>query len=235
MHSSSANIHKPLLSQEGCSPDSSQIDLTSGRRFHPENVYSQQFSQEEIECPNGDLVYLACPGSKERCRGCGIIADSFHADCLIIAIDGACSNNGKDEARSSIGVFHGYDNDLNLSRTLDGFDRHTNQIAELEACLAALIAAIRIQTEWSQAGDLLDAIVIKSDSEYVVRGLTEWLPKWKGNGWKNAKGLPVANSDQFKKIELLIDYLERYISVKFWIVPREQNKMADSLAKAALK
>jgi ribonuclease HI len=158
-----------------------------------------------------------------------------HNDCLVIAIDGACPNNGNDEARSAIGVFHGYDSAFNISYTLDSFDRHTNQIAELEACSRALSDAIIIQAEWDMADDRLSAIVIKSDSEYVVRGLTEWLPKWKKNGWKNAKGSPVANSTHFQRIERLIEQLEQDISVKSWMVPREQNVMADSLAKSALE
>jgi ribonuclease HI len=83
-------------------------------------------------------------------------------------------------------------------------------------------------------GDRLDAVVIKSDSEYVVRGVTEWLPKWKKNGWKNAKGQSVANYTYFQEIKRLIELLEEDSSVKFWIVPREQNKMADSLAVSAL-
>ncbi|KAL2817110.1 ribonuclease H-like protein [Aspergillus granulosus] len=234
MHSSSAHCSSSFLSQER-SPQQSpiEIDLTPGRRFHPENVYPQHFSQEDIEVPKGDVVYIACPGSKRKCPQCKVHV--AHSNCLIIAIDGACSNNGKDGARSSIGVFHGYDSIFNVSRTLDSNDRHTNQIAELEACSRALFDATIIQEEWALTDEPLGAIVIKSDSEYVVRGLTEWLPKWKENGWKNAKGLPVANSYLFQRIDWLIVQLEQNISVKFWIVPREQNGMADSLAKAALE
>ncbi|OOQ91624.1 ribonuclease H1 [Penicillium brasilianum] len=122
----------------------------------------------------------------------------------------------------------------NVSYTLDSYGRHTNQTAELHACLSALFDALVIQREWEVAGDRLSAIVIKSDSEYVVRGLTEWLPKWKKNGWKNARGSPVVNSAYFQQIEQLIEILELDISVKFWAVPRERNGMADSLAKSAL-
>jgi ribonuclease HI len=84
------------------------------------------------------------------------------------------------------------------------------------------------------SGDRVGAVVIKSDSEYVVRGVTEWLPKWKKNGWKNARGQPVANSTYFKEIKRLIELFEEDASVKPWLVPREQNKMADSLAVSAL-
>jgi ribonuclease HI len=153
---------------------------------------------------------------------------------IAIAIDGAYSNNGNDRARSAIGVFHGYDSDLNISYPLDGLDRQTSQIAELAACSKALSDALVIQEGWEMSDDRLKAVVIKSDSEYVVRGVTEWLPKWKKNGWKNAKGQPIANSTYFQLIERLIEILEKDLSVKFWIVPREQNKIADSLATSAL-
>lgn len=96
-----------------------------------------------------------------------------HTDCLVIAIDGACSNNGNDQARSAIRVFHGENSRRNVSCTLDSYGRHTNQIAELHACLSALFDALVIQRKLEVAGDRLSAIVIKSDSEYVVRGLTE--------------------------------------------------------------
>ncbi|KAL2817104.1 ribonuclease H-like domain-containing protein [Aspergillus granulosus] len=239
MHSSSAHSPSSVFSQERCSSVSSpprslpEADLAPGRRFHPDNEYPKRFSQEDIEVPREESVYLACPGSKRKCPQCKVHV--AHSDCLVIAIDGACSNNGKDKARSSIGVFHGYGSEWNVSCTLDNTGRHTNQIAELEACSRALSNAIAIQAEWDLTDHPLDTLVIKSDSEYVVRGLTEWLPKWKKNGWKNAKGLPVTNSYLFQRIDWLIEQLEQNISVKFWIVPRGQNGMADAMAKYALK
>lgn len=61
------------------------------------------------------------------------------------------------------------------------------------------------------------------------------MASWKKNGWNNARGQPVANSTYFKEIERLIELFEEDGSVKFWLVPREQNKMADSLAVSALR
>lgn len=36
-------------------------------------------------------------------------------------------------------------------------------------------------------------VTMLRDSQYVVKGRTEWLPGWKGKGWKAASGEPVAN------------------------------------------
>ncbi|KAM0096206.1 hypothetical protein ACP6JD_000386 [Aspergillus fumigatus] len=85
-------------------------------------------------------------------------------------------------------------------------------------------------------GIILSAVVIKSDSEYLVRGVTEWLPKWKRNGWKNSRGLDVANWEHFKAIERLTEDLERHkLTIKFWHVPRRNNRDADTMAKAVLR
>ncbi|KAF4158100.1 hypothetical protein CNMCM6936_005277 [Aspergillus lentulus] len=131
-------------------------------------------------------------------------------DHIVVAVDGACSKKGKDGARSSYGVFWGHNSVLNTAVPVEGEGHHTNQVA--------------------------DAVVIKSDSEYLVRGVTEWLPKWKRNGWKNSRGLDVANWEHFKAIERLTEDLERQkLTIKFWHVPRRNNRDADAMAKAVLR
>lgn len=203
-------------------------DSTPSRRFHFESEYGNRFSAENIEVPQGPWVFLACPESEQNCH-----PRVAHIDRIVIAINGACSNNGRPEAISSIGVYCGPENPFNLACTLNFRDRHTSQLAELEACAQALMKAVSIEAG-RPFGDL-NAIIIKSDSEYLVRGLTEWLPKWKQNGWKNCKGMPVANAIKFQMIEGLIKQLEQDVSVRFWLVPRKLNGEADSMAKFAIE
>ena len=206
-------------------------DYTPGRRFCPENAYRSDFKQEDIEVPTDEWVFQACPRSEEKCPECKRYI--YHAGCIVVAIDGACSNNGKAEALSSVGVYYGDGNDSNISHALTFSEKHTNQIAELKACLFALRGVRWIMANPPEGMELM-SVVIKSDSEYVVRGVTEWLPKWKGNGWKNCKGQQVANIEYFLRIESVVKELEQHMSVKFWLVPRDMNCLADSLAKSAL-
>lgn len=42
---------------------------------------------------------------------------------------------------------------------------------------------------------------IISDSEYVLKGLAEWLPGWKAKGWKKADGKPVMNLDLWQRMD----------------------------------
>jgi ribonuclease HI len=81
----------------------------------------------------------------------------------------------------------------------------------------------------------LQHVVIKSDSEYVVKGMTSWIHNWKLNGYRNSKKKPVVNTDLFKDLEEEITALNnRDVHVQFWHVPREQNKIADYLANCIL-
>lgn len=42
---------------------------------------------------------------------------------------------------------------------------------------------------------------IVTDSQYVKRGITEWLPKWKANNWRTANKAPVKNRDLWERLE----------------------------------
>lgn len=97
-------------------------------------------------------------------------------------------------------------------------DNCTNQIAELYAIMKAL------EDPPSQNIDLY------TDSKYAIGCLTEWHYNWKKNGWKNAKGKPVANQVLIKSILILLQDLD----VKFYHVRAHKgdkyNERADKLA-----
>lgn len=43
-------------------------------------------------------------------------------------------------------------------------------------------------------------IDLYTDSQYVQKGISEWLPNWLKRGWKNAKGEPVKNQDLWQRL-----------------------------------
>lgn len=43
-----------------------------------------------------------------------------------------------------------------------------------------------------------------TDSEYVRRGMTEWLPAWKARGWRTADRKPVKNRDLWETLDRLV-------------------------------
>lgn len=98
----------------------------------------------------------------------------------------------------------------------------TNQQAELLAAAFALHSIPEGQD-----------VVLYSDSAYVVKGFTEYLPKWRARGWRRSGG-PVANLPHWER---LIAAVERHRSVRFeWTrghVGTEGNERADRLAGEA--
>ena len=182
-----------------------------------ENELFDDGSEEWLTC-------LSCPYA-EICPKCG--RKAAHTDQLVIACDGACRGNGHHMARAAIGVFVCDGSALNDSRVLD-LPRGTSQVAELIAGLTALRVGQDIKSKGIQVGQL----IIKSDSEYLVKGMTEWIVKWKANGWRTAKGFPVKNENWFRMLNLELQTTD--IPVSFWLVPRAENVDADALANDAL-
>jgi len=71
---------------------------------------------------------------------------------------------------------------------------------------------------------------VHTDSEYLRRGITEWLPGWKRNGWKTREKKPVKNADLWARL----DSVTRSHQVQwFWVkghAGHPENERADELA-----
>ena len=77
--------------------------------------------------------------------------------------------------------------------------------------------------------------IVTTDSEYLRKGITEWLPQWKRRGWKTAAKQPVKNQDLWERLERAI---ERHQVDWQWIKGHsghEENERADSLANRAIE
>jgi len=99
----------------------------------------------------------------------------------------------------------------------------TSQRAELEAAIGGLTAL----PEHAE-------VELRSDSQYVVKGFTSWLPRWMRNGMVNADGNPVANTDLWLA---LLDASVRHGNVTMtWVrghVGETWNELADKVAGRA--
>lgn len=75
-----------------------------------------------------------------------------------------------------------------------------------------------------------------TDSQYVGKGISEWMPKWKQNGWSRREGSrrsPVKNLELWKRLDELL--LRHDVSYS-WVAGHsghEENERCDSLAVAA--
>ena len=109
-------------------------------------------------------------------------------------------------------------------RELSGAEADTtNNRMELTAVIRALEALKRSSP-----------LIIHTDSEYVRRGITEWIGGWKARGWKTADKKPVKNRDLWERL----DELSQQHDIEWrWVkghsgVPG--NERVDQLANAAI-
>ncbi|THU86997.1 ribonuclease H-like protein [Dendrothele bispora CBS 962.96] len=94
----------------------------------------------------------------------------------------------------------------------------------------------RDQTNEDDDDDDSQKWIVATDSEYVVRGITQWYPAWKTNGWRNAAGRTPTNLDLFHQLNDKLNKLEALdVEVGFWKIPREYNYLADKLAGEAVQ
>ena len=118
----------------------------------------------------------------------------------LVFIDGACSNNGRDDAKAGLGITIGDDEayrwSIAVDAAVDPYGTRTNQRAEVLAAIEGLKHlhnVNRIQAVYEAMGegdthrklarrhtdDPHSTYIVVSDSEYVVKGITEWFPTWR--------------------------------------------------------
>ena len=68
----------------------------------------------------------------------------------------------------------------------------TNNRMELTAVIEALTALKRPSR-----------VILHTDSQYVMKGITEWIRGWKVKGWKTAAKAPVKNADLWRQLDEL--------------------------------
>ena len=97
----------------------------------------------------------------------------------IVYVDGSCIRNGASTSQAGFDLFWGDQHLWNCSQPLPQDSSATNNKAELAAAIKALQVA---------RDHKLEQMIVYSDSKYVIKGVTEWIYKWKENGWKTAGG-----------------------------------------------
>jgi ribonuclease HI len=109
----------------------------------------------------------------------------------IVFTDGACSNNGQGYAEAGLGIAIGdgkYSWSIAVDDTMDSGPR-TSQRAELLAAINGLkkLKELRLPCFKKSAArhraspevDNRAKFIVVTDSEYVVKGITEWFPAWR--------------------------------------------------------
>ena len=141
---------------------------------------------------------------------------------VVIYTDGACKGN---PGPGGWGV---------LLRSPDGTEKElcggeretTNNRMEMMAVIQALLALKRPCQ-----------VVLHLDSQYVLKGITEWLAGWKAKGWKTAAKQPVKNVDLWQQLDQLVASSGHQIDWR-WVKGHAGdpgNERADGLANRGVE
>lgn len=110
--------------------------------------------------------------------------------------------------------------------------RSTNNIEELSGAIAVLDLLIRRNVQGN--------LVIRSDSQYVVKGITHWIDNWKTKNWVTRNRTPVANAEFWKKLDQFKQqWITQYGTLHFdWVRGHHgdvYNERCDTLAAQVLE
>ncbi|CAD5110353.1 ribonuclease HI [Zestomonas carbonaria] len=136
------------------------------------------------------------------------------SELIEIFTDGACKGNPGPGGWGALLIYKGVEKEL-----WGGEAETTNNRMELTAAIRAL-AELKRTCE----------VRLVTDSEYVMRGVQEWLPNWKKRGWKTAAKQPVKNADLWQQLD---EQVNRHKVTWEWVrghTGHAGNERADQLA-----
>ena len=134
---------------------------------------------------------------------------------VTIHTDGACSGNPGPGGWGAILKFG------EVEKELKGGEPHTtNNRMELTAVIRAL-----------ESLEGPGTVEVYTDSQYVQKGISEWLPAWKRRGWRTADKKPVKNAELWQRLDAALKpHQVRWHWVKGH-AGHDANERADQLAR----
>ncbi|ODU50541.1 MAG: ribonuclease HI [Thiobacillus sp. SCN 63-374] len=138
----------------------------------------------------------------------------MNADTIYIYSDGACKGNPGAGGWGALLVAGGHRKEIS-----GGEPNTTNNRMEMTAVIRALESLKRPST-----------VEVHTDSQYVQKGISEWMAGWKRRNWRTADGKPVKNQDLW----LQLDALSQLHRIEWkWVrghAGHPENERADALA-----
>ena len=141
------------------------------------------------------------------------------SELVEIFTDGACKGNPGPGGWGALLIYKGVEKEL-----WGGEPETTNNRMELTAASRGL-AELKRPCQ----------VRLVTDSEYVMRGITEWLPNWKKRGWKTAAKQPVKNADLWQQLD---EQVGRHQVTWEWVrghTGHHGNERADQLANRGVE
>lgn len=147
---------------------------------------------------------------------------------ISIFVDGSCKLNLPNKPGTCAFVVVNNDKIVDEYSFLE--ENTTNNRMEITALYRAL------EYVWHNTEDS-EQVTICLDSQYVQRGIENWINKWKQNGWKTGKREPVLNQDIWEKLDYLYKLVKKNKKLTLeWVkghADSKYNNRADKLCTEA--
>lgn len=178
-----------------------QIPTMSEGIFNRSMVFCEtllsKYNTDELyaSCDHCDLFFCIC---------CQHSSNPSYICCHhypVVFTDGACSRNGSGGAFSGIGGSFGdqpeYQWSIPVDDSIDSASVRTNQRAELLASIEGVrrLGDFLLSRDWEiSEGSCSAEMVVATDSEYVCKGVTGWMPKWKVCFFLSRQHIPASDT-----------------------------------------
>ncbi len=136
-----------------------------------------------------------------------------------IFTDGACKGNPGPGGWGAL---------LRYNDTEKTFHGGENNTTNNRMELTAAIEALKVLKERC-------SVDLTTDSQYVRKGVTEWIKNWKKNGWKTSAKKPVKNVDLWQKLD---EFNQQHDIRWHWVkghAGHRENEIADELANLGIE
>jgi len=145
---------------------------------------------------------------------------------LKIFTDGGCSGNPGPGGWAYVMILDTFQGTQIAAKNMGAEKNTTNNRMELTAVISALRALKKM--------DVPRKAAVITDSQYVQKGITEWIQAWKRNSWRTSDKKPVKNQDLWMEL----DSLSQDFSIKWeWVrghAGNEYNEMCDRMTQEAI-
>lgn len=147
------------------------------------------------------------------------MAEDARSKPITIYTDGACSGNPGPGGWGALLQWGELEKELKGGEAVT-----TNNRMELLAAIEALEALKRPSV-----------VDLHTDSQYLRQGITQWITRWKSNGWRTADRSPVKNADLWQRLD---QARSRHTMHWHWVkghAGHPENERADALARSGME
>ena len=145
---------------------------------------------------------------------------------LKIYTDGGCANNPGRGGWAYIAVLKTFQGEKIIAQNMGVQEETTNNRMELSAVIEAL-RALRTM-------DVPRRAVLYTDSQYVQKGITQWIHIWKRNSWRTSDKKPVKNQELW----MGLDSAASEFSIRWeWVkghAGNKYNELCDRMTQEAI-